>query len=287
MTLQKSNRSPRSYDTRAKITRALCAASFILCLMGAAAGCTSDTQPDASSSDEALSRVIGEPGEAEAEGLIDPSVEGEQLSQDETERAADGPSQGDDDSRDSSIDSGDAPNAERGEVVRSEDDINPTEPEPEFVEESISLDEATEDRGVESPCDLYTTSNLRAQMTEWSQTSGLIADLPDGLLSPGSEIDFAVDTQTPTECSWFSELQLWSVRITFQPVSGFTDELFSRGEAVPGVGDRASIDGDINGSVQVGDLFVSVTNLPPGHTQTSNDRNVLLLMLSDVSAKLV
>lgn len=285
MTWQQTHGDASSDDSRAKLMRVLCVASFILFLAGVAAGCTSDTQPDASSSDEALSRVIGEPGEADE--LIDSNVEGEQLSQDETGEQTDGQPQGDDDTPDSSADGGDAPNAERGEVVRSDDDITLTEPEPEFVEESISLDEATEDRGVQSPCDLYTTSNLRTQMTEWSQTSGLIADLPNGLLVPGSEIEFAVDTQTPTECSWFSESQLWSVRITFQPVSGFTDELLSRGEPVPGVGDGASIDGDTTGSVEVGDLFVSITNLPPAHTQTSNDRNVLLLMLSDVTDKLV
>lgn len=174
----------------------------------------------------------------------------------------------------------------REDVVVSEDGIDVTDLEPEFTEDSIDLDDAVEELGVETPCDLYSTPELRTAMTAWSQTSGLTADLPNGLLAPGSEIGFDTADQSATACSWFSEAQLWFVEISFQPVSGFTDELQSRGEQVPGLGDSASINDDTSGFLRVGDLFVSITNLPPGHTQTINDRAVLRLMMADVAAKL-
>ncbi|MDW3175879.1 MAG: calcium-binding protein [Acidimicrobiia bacterium] len=175
---------------------------------------------------------------------------------------------------------------ERGEVVRSEDDIELTEPDPELVEESITFEEVIAGLDIETPCDLYSTPQLRTQMTEWSESEGLTADLPDGLLPSDTEIAFEAQVQTSTECSWFSEPQLWMVQIAFEPVSGFTDELHDRAQPINEIGDRASIDNDTRGFVEVGDLFVSITNLVPGHTQTDNDRGVLLLLMSDVATKL-
>ncbi len=261
---------------------------FLLLALGIAS-CSSESssseggsEPERQLGNQALSRALGEPRDAGIGAAIPPAVAGEQQSLDEPNQTTGGSatqtgSEASDDS---------APVPERGEVVRSEDDIDLTEPEPELVEESITIDDATEELGVETPCDLYTTPALRTQMTQWSQTAGLTDDLPNGLLTPESEINFEPATQTSTECSWFSEQQLWSLQITFQPTSGFTDELYNQGEPIAGIGDRASLQDDTTGSLQVGDLFVTVTNLPPGHTQTTNDRTVLESMLTDIATKL-
>jgi len=273
----------RIHDLRGGTRTLLRTTPLILFLAAAAVGCSGNDEPEALSTDrllsndEVLSRSLGEAGDADSEGFITSSVDGVQQSIDGARQVNDAEPTS---ASDSSENEDNASARDRVDVVVTEDGTDLTEPE------SITLDEAIEELGIETPCDLYTTPGLRTQMTEWAQTSGLTADLPNGLLTPGSEIAFDAGVQSPTNCSWFSEAQLWSVEISFQPASGFTDELQSRGEPVPGIGDSASIDDDTSGSLQVGDLFVTVTNLPPGHTQTSNDRAVLLLMLSDIAAKL-
>lgn len=244
-------------DRQAKriLVRGAATALLLGCIAVATTNCSSSDspEPEAASDARAVGRTVGGP---ESDGSLTP----------EAERPAAG--------------------IDREDIVVVDDDMVLPEPPPELTEEAIDLEEAIEERGVETPCDLYPTEDLRTQMTVWSESAGLTEDLPSGVLAPGSEIEFEVGVQSPTECSWFSEAQLWSVQISFEPVSGFTDALERLGEAIPGIGDAASITDDNSGSVRIGDLYVSVTNLPPGHTQTENDRTVLLSILDDVATKL-
>ncbi|MDW3175883.1 MAG: hypothetical protein R8J94_00705 [Acidimicrobiia bacterium] len=275
----------RRIDSRARRLPSV-ALLFLLLALGIAS-CSSESsssgsEPERQLGNQTLSRVLGEPGDAAVGAATPAAVAGEQQTLGEPDQATGGSTT----QEGSEASDGGSPVPERGEIVRSEDDLDLTEPEPELVEESITIDDAIEELGVETPCDLYTTPALRTQMTQWSQTAGLTDDLPNGLLTPGSEISFEPATQTSTECSWFSEAQLWSLQITFQPASGFTDELYNRGAPLAGIGDRASLQDDTTGSLEVGDLFVTVTNLPPGHTQTTNDRTVVESMLTDIATKL-
>jgi len=135
-----------------------------------------------------------------------------------------------------------------------------------------------------TPCDLFSADELGTFVSTSAQSTGLLEELPAGLNT--LPISFVEVSSTESSCEWFSESHLWFTSVSWEPADPtFVASLF---EGNPTFGDtyEAMLVGDTSARLLVGDLFVIVTSLPPGHTTLSADADLTRALLAEVGEKL-
>ena len=147
------------------------------------------------------------------------------------------------------------------------------------------FEDALAEQSVQTPCDSFTPTEFSDLVRTSASSAGLFGDLPPGL-GDGSDLSFDVASSSETSCEWFSDTYIWFVGVSWEAADPtFVDTLLA-GQDTFGSGYEAAISSDTSSQLVGGDLFVRISNLPPGNTTTSNDRPVTQDLTEAVGSEL-
>lgn len=148
------------------------------------------------------------------------------------------------------------------------------------------FDAALEEVSLDTPCGIFSEQELSSFVDSEARSAGVFDQLPAGL-GADSDLVFAVASESQTSCDWFSDPFIWFVAISWEAADPtFVETAFS---GLPTFGNdafTAAILDDTSGQLVINDLFIRVTNLIPGNTQMTSDRDVTEALIAEVANRL-